>query len=410
MAEGKFVKSKGYRVQGTEELNPKPQPPNPKPSAYDLRMIAWEVTRACNLKCVHCRAAAVDTPPPGEFSTEEAFQLLDQIAEFSRPVIILTGGEPLLREDIFDIAEYGIGRGLRVVMAPNGTLITAHVARQMKNLGIPRVSISLDGSNSEIHDRFRQVPGAFDGAVQGIGYLKEAGVSFQINTTVTKRNLEDLPRILDTVRKLEADAWHVFLLVPTGRGKEMEADEISPDDYEKTLNWLFDKQRELGLFIKATCAPHYYRIFKQRVKRPSAPEGFLPKGPVAAQGGLSQRDLWRAEGEGVPFKMPTQGLEAMTRGCLGGITFCFISHMGEVYPCGYLEVLAGNVREQPFEQVWRESRLFGELRDFSKLKGKCGICEYKKICGGCRARAHARTGDYLAEEPYCVYQPKTGKG
>lgn len=361
-------------------------------AAQPLRMIAWEVTRACNLKCVHCRAAAVDTPPPGEFSTKEAFQLLDQIAGFSRPVIILTGGEPLLREDIFDIAEYGIGRGLRMVMAPNGTLITARVAGRMKKLGIPRVSISLDGSNSEIHDRFRQVPGAFDGAVQGIGYLKEAGVSFQINTTITKRNLEDLPRILDTVRKLEADAWHVFLLVPTGRGKEMEADEISPEDYEKTLNWLFDKQRDLGLFIKATCAPHYYRIFRQRVKQFPAPEGF------------------RAEREGAPYEVPTQGLEAMTRGCLGGITFCFISHMGEVYPCGYLEVLAGNVREQPFEQIWRESKLFGDLRDFSKLKGKCGICEYKKICGGCRARAYARTGDYLAEEPYCVYQPKAEKG
>ncbi len=360
-----------------------PTPHSPlSTGSQPLRMIAWEVTRACNLKCVHCRASAIDTPPPGELSTQEAFEFIDEVVSFSRPVIILTGGEPLLREDIFDIAEYGINKGLRIVMAPNGTLITSRVAKKIKELGIPRISISLDGPSSQIHDAFRGVPGAFEGAVEGIERLKEAGVSFQINTTVTKRNVEDLSSILQTVRKLEADAWHVFLLVPTGRGKEMEADELTPEEYENTLNWLYEKQKEFGLFIKPTCAPHYYRIFKQKMKEEAAV------------------NLVR-EGKG--------DFEQVSRGCLGGISFCFVSHMGEVYPCGYLDVLAGNIRESSFKEIWEDSQVFQNLRDFSKLEGKCGLCEYKKICGGCRARAYAKTGDYLSEEPYCVYQPKAKK-
>lgn len=342
-----------------------------------LRMVAWEVTRACNLDCVHCRAAAVNEPLPTELSTQEAYDFLSDVASFARPVIILTGGEPLLRADIFDLAAFGKKLGLQMVMAPNGTLIDDAVTREMKKVGINRVSISIDGSKAEIHDAFRRVAGAFEGALRGIDFLKRAGISFQVNTTVTKHNLDDLQNLLELVKKTGAVAWHVFLLVPTGRAKDMKEEEISPASYEKTLNWLYQVQRSEEVFVKPTCAPHYYRIFVQRSKR-----------------------------EGKPLELPHQRYEMMTRGCLGGISFCFVSHEGEVYPCGYFEVLAGRVREEGFRKVWESSRLFLELRDFSKLKGRCGRCEYVDFCGGCRARAYSNYGDYLAEEPYCVYQPK----
>jgi heme b synthase len=349
-----------------------------RPTLPSLRMIAWEVTRACNLDCIHCRAAAINEPPPGEFSTDEAKSFLDDVASFAKPVIILTGGEPLMRPDIFEIAAYGKRLGLNMVMAPNGTLVDEEVVRNLLEVGMDRVSISLDGSSSEIHDKFRRVPGAFEGALRGVGFLKKAGVSFQINTTVTRHNRHDLANILKLVKELDAAAWHVFLLVPTGRAKDMKEEEITPAQYEATLNWLYRVQRDEDIFVKPTCAPHYYRIYRQRAQR-----------------------------EGKSVELPHQRYERMTRGCLGGISFCFVSHVGEVYPCGYLELLAGSVREEGFRKVWESSSLFADLRDFSKLKGRCGVCEFVKFCGGCRARAFALTGDYLEEEPYCVYQPTT---
>lgn len=353
-----------------------------KGEAPPLRMIAWEVTRACNLDCVHCRAAAINEPPPGEWTTEEAKNFLDQVKSFANPVIILTGGDPMMRPDIWEIAEHGKRIGLRMVMSPNGTLITRENAKIMKEVGIMRVSISLDGSSPEIHDSFRRVNGAFEGALRGIEYLKEAGIGFQINTTVTKHNVDDLENMLKLVQRIGAEAWHVFLLVPTGRAENMKEEEIAPEQYEETLNWLYEVQRDAKIYVKPTCAPHYYRIYRQRAK-----EDGLPVQP----------------------KMQNQGLQAMTRGCLGGITFMFVSHMGEAYPCGYLEELAGNVREDGPEKVWKESPVFNRLRDYSLLLGRCGSCEYVRVCGGCRARAKAIYGDYMAEEPYCVYEPKKMK-
>lgn len=350
--------------------------------APPLRMIAWEVTRACNLVCVHCRAEAIYEPPPGEWTTEEAYRFLDEVASFAKPVIILTGGDPMMRKDIWDIARHGTDLGLRMVISPNGTLITPETPEKMKEAGIMKVSISIDGSSPEVHDKFRGVPGAFEGALRGIGYLREAGIGFQINTTVTKHNLHDLKNLLQLVQEIGADAWHVFLLVPTGRAKDMKDQEITPEEYEKTLNWLYEIQRDSSIYVKPTCAPHYYRIYRQRAK-----EDGLPIEP----------------------KIQSHGLQAMTRGCLGGITFMFVSHMGDAYPCGYLEAHAGNVREVGVEKVWKESEVFKRLRDYGKLQGRCGACEYVRICGGCRARAKAIYGDYMAEEPYCVYEPKKMK-
>lgn len=341
-----------------------------------LRLVAWEITRNCNLACVHCRAAATSGPYTGELDTEAALGLLEQIAAVGQPIVILTGGEPLLRSDIFEVAKYGTQKGLRMVMAPNGTLITPKSAQQMAKSGIKRISISLDGATRESHDRFRGVEGAFDGSLQGLRLAQAAGIEFQINTTITKTNLDQIPSIQDLAVNLGAVAHHIFLLVPTGRGKYIADQEITAQEYEQTLNWFYDQRSKTPLQLKATCAPHYYRILRQRAK---------------------------ADGTSITFK--THGLDAVTRGCLGGIGFCFISHIGLVQPCGFLSLNCGDVTQTPFQEIWNGSEIFQSLRDFGNLKGKCGVCEYRRVCGGCRARAFEASGDYLAEEPLCSFQP-----
>lgn len=341
-----------------------------------LRLVAWEITRNCNLSCIHCRASATNGPYDGELDTEASIRLLDQIADTGSPIVILTGGEPLLRPDIFDIAKYGTKKGLRMVMAPNGTLITESTAKKLVDSGIKRISISIDGPLKESHDSFRGVDGAFDSALRGIGFAKEAGLEFQINTTITKLNLKYIPQIQDLAVSLGAVAHHIFLLVPTGRGKYIIDQEISAQEYEKTLNWFYDQREKTPLQLKATCAPHYYRILRQRAKQ---------------------------DGQVVTYE--SYGLDAVTRGCLGGTGFCFISHRGIVQPCGFLNINCGDVTETSFEKIWNLSEDFISLRNFDKLKGKCGICEFKRVCGGCRARAFEATGDYMAEEPLCSYEP-----
>ncbi len=349
---------------------------NPALLPSTLRMVAWEVTRSCNLSCVHCRASAEKGPYAGELSTEEGKKLLEEIAAFSKPVIILTGGEPLLREDIYELAAYGDQLGLRMVLATNGTLVTEAIARRMKDAGIQRVSISLDGPDAAEHDAFRQMPGAFAGSLAGIDALKKAGMEFQVNTTITSANRHQLSALMDLAVRLGAAAHHIFLLVPTGRGRDLAGQAIRPQDYEDTLQAFHAASLTSPIPLKATCAPHYYRILRQK-------------------GGAGQRPA--AEGHGA--------LHAVTRGCLGGISFCFISHTGQVQPCGYLELNCGEVREAGFETIWKNASVFQKLRNPASYGGKCGRCEFFRICGGCRARAYELTGDYLAEEPFCVYEP-----
>jgi MoaA/NifB/PqqE/SkfB family radical SAM enzyme len=240
--------------------------PGSEKGGASLRLVAWETTRSCNLTCAHCRASAHNGPYEGELDTRAAFNLLDQIVKVGNPIIILTGGEPLLRKDIFDIASYGTEKGLRMVMAVNGTLVTKDIAEKMVLSGIKRISVSLDGADKEFHDRFRGVEGAFDGAMEGIRHAKEAGLEFQINTTITKANLDQIPRILETAERLGAAAHHIFLLVPTGRGKYISDQAIDAVEYEKTLNWFYDQRERTSLQLKATCAPHYYRILRQRAR------------------------------------------------------------------------------------------------------------------------------------------------
>jgi heme b synthase len=342
----------------------------------NLSMIAWEVTRSCNLNCRHCRAAASCGPYAGELSTEKCFQLIDEIATMSSPVIILTGGEPLLRPDIFDIAAYGTGKGLRMVMATNGTLVDESTAKKMIKSGIKRVSVSLDGKDAPSHDAFRGEIGAFTGVLNGIETMKRAGMEFQINTTVTTANLKQIKDILELAKKLGAAAHHIFLLVPTGRGRDLAEQAITAADYEETLMWFHKESINCSIQLKATCAPHYFRILHQQKDKGQK------KKPVSGQ------------------------FHEMTRGCLGGSAFCFISHVGQIQPCGYLELNCGNVQKQSFANIWENSVVFRNLRNLSKYGGKCGRCEFIKICGGCRARAYEATGDYLAEEPLCLYEPR----
>jgi heme b synthase len=343
---------------------------------HPLRMVAWELTRSCNLACVHCRASAERGPYPGELSTAECLRVMNDIASFSKPVIILTGGEPLLRPDIFDLARYGSSKGFRMVMATNGTLITEETVQAMKASGIQRISISLDGPNPETHDAFRKAKGSFEGSLRGIEMAKKGGLEFQINTTITRANLHLIAEILQLAVNVGAVAHHIFLLVPTGRGKDLQDQEISALDYENTLHWFYEQRDRVPLQLKATCAPHYYRILRQRAKK-----------------------------EGKKITPKEYGLDAMTRGCLGGISFCFISHVGQVQPCGYLELNCGNVKEKSFKEIWETSQVFQNLRNTDSYQGKCGRCEFRKVCGGCRARAYESLGDYMAEEPYCIYEP-----
>jgi heme b synthase len=341
-----------------------------------LRLVAWEITRNCNLSCIHCRASAERGPYAGELDTDAGLRLLDQIAEVGRSIVILTGGEPLLRPDIFEIARRGTEIGLKMVMAPNGTLITEPIARRMAESGIRRISISIDGSAAESHDRFRGVEGAFAGALRGLRTARESGIEIQINTTITKQNHDQIPAILKLAESLGAVSHHIFLLVPTGRGKYISDQAISAEEYEATLTWFYEQRGKTALQLKATCAPHYYRILRQRAKR-----------------------------EGISVSPKSHGMDAVTKGCLGGTHFCFISHTGIVQPCGFLNLECGDITKTSFTDVWKNSEVFNNLRDCDKLTGKCGRCEFKRVCGGCRARAFEAAGDYLAEEPLCSYQP-----
>ena len=350
--------------------------PETAKSAPELKLIAWEVTRSCNLACRHCRAEAHPEPYPGELSTQEAKTLIDQFPQTGNPIIIFTGGEPLLRHDIFELTAYAHNQGLRCVMAPNGTLLSLEKAHQMRETGIERASISLDGPDAESHNLFRGVPGAFEASLQGIENLKKAGVPFQINTTVTQNNLGSFRDIFNLVQQLGAVAWHIFLLVPTGRGASLSSEVITAEKYEEVLNWFYDFRKNTQMHLKATCAPHYHRILRQRAKE-----------------------------EGLEVNFANFGLDAVSRGCLGGIGFCFISHTGQVQPCGYLELDCGQIRKQSFSEIWQHSHKFQELRNPKLYQGKCAICEYHRVCGGCRARAMTMNGHYLAEEPLCNYIP-----
>ena len=344
----------------------------------NLQIVAWEITRSCNLFCAHCRASSTLNDYKDELSTQECFRLIDDILEVGKPIIILTGGEPLMRRDILDIAKYAATHGLRVAVGSNGTLLTEEIAGKLKEVPVSRIGVSIDFPTSELQDKLRGKSGAFQTAMAGIEAARKAGIQVQINSTITRLNISYLNDLLKLAIDAGAVAFHPFMLVPTGRGKGLESVEMSPEEYEQTLQWVYDKQIELGdrIFFKPTDAPHYARIIRQRSK------------VTEPRNGHSQH-----------------GINSISRGCLAGIGFCFVSHRGRVQGCGYLDIEAGNVRDNSFSEIWRDSPMFTRLRNLSNIKGKCGTCEYKKACGGCRARAYEATGDYLESEPFCTYKP-----
>lgn len=363
------------------------------------RLIFWETTAGCNLACIHCRRITVaDQLLPQDLSTEEAFDLIDQIAAFARPIFVLSGGEPLFRPDIFDIARHASDAGLIVALATNGTLIDAAVARRIKASGVRRVSVSFDGADPATHDIFRG-SGAFQDALDGMAHLQQAGVPYQINTTVARHNMHQMPETLALAKELGATALHLFLLVPVGCGVEISEDQqISPEEYERVLNWLYDAEMDGGIELKATCAPHYFRIMRQR-QAEERRQGVVRERPA------SHSRQVRAGGHPGGQPGARDAMNAMTKGCLAGTGVCFVSHRGEIFPCGYLPLEAGNIRQQPFQQIWEASPLFADLRDPELLEGNCGLCEFKGVCGGCRARAYGMTLAYLGEEPFCTYVP-----
>ena len=406
--------------------------PHAAKSEFKPRLIFWEVTKGCNLRCIHCRATATELSSPADLPTAKALDIIDQIAAHSNPILVLSGGEPLYRSDIFQLAQYATDKGLRVALATNGTLVTKEVARMIADSGVKRVSISLDGADALTHDSFRGIPGAFEAALHGFRNLKEVGMSVQVNMTIARHNADQLPRVLDLCKTIGADALHTFLLVPVGCGVDIATDQmVPPEEYERMLNWFYDESLKGGIELKATCAPHYFRVVRQRrAADRRAAEALAKISPAAfpapSNGGghpdaIGPTDTLMPGGTGISLRPqgPPPGhhtghpgghpndMNAMTKGCLAGTGVCFISHEGEVFPCGYLPAIAGDLRKESFADIWANAKVFNELRDTNNLTGKCGCCEFRNVCMGCRARAFAASGDYLAEEPFCVYEPKS---
>ena len=332
-----------------------------------MMIVSWNTTNACNMYCDHCYRDA-GCKAEEELSTAEAKTLLEQIARAGFKIMIFSGGEPLMRPDIVELVAYAASLGLRPVFGTNGTLITLEMAQKLKAAGAMGMGISLDSMDREKHNAFRKFPGAWEGAVQGMRNCRAAGLPFQIHTTVMEWNNHELEALTDFAVAEGAVAHHFFFLVPTGRAKTIEAESLRAEAYEDTLTRIMKKQQEVDIELKPTCAPQFLRI--------------------AAQMGMKTR---------------------FRRGCLAGTAYCIISPRGKVQPCAYLNMELGDVRQTPFDEIWKNSEVLNKLRTL-EYSGGCGSCEYKRACGGCRARAgYYHEGDYMAEEPWCLYHGRKGQ-
>lgn len=384
-----------------------PLQPAPLKGAARPRLVFWELTTGCNLRCVHCRASATELMSPDDLPTAECLRIVDEIAEYAPLILVLSGGEPLWRRDVFQIASHAASKGIRVALATNGTLVDEAMAQRIKDAGIVRVSISLDGADRATHDSFRGHDGAFDSAIRGLQCLQELGISTQINSTVSRHNAHQLPEMLELARQLKVDAFHLFLLVPVGCGLTIAEDQsVGAVEAEEILNWFYDRSLDSGMELKATCAPQYYRIVRQR--RAEARRQGAEPAPLMAGHPNHLAQHAAAHPGAHPGGHPTD-LNQMTRGCLAASGVCFISHRGSIQPCGYLPLEAGNLTRQSFRDVWENSQLFADLRDLDNLEGKCGCCEFKQVCMGCRARSFGLTGNWRGEEPFCLYEPRSMK-
>lgn len=358
-------------------------------------LVIWEVTRACELVCAHCRADAQHHRDPLELTTEDGRRLLDDLAAYDspRPMVVLTGGDPFEREDLDELVAYGTSIGLHISLSPSVTpLLTRERLTRLRAAGASAVSLSLDGCEAATHDGFRGVPGVFDRTLEAAEDVKAAGFRLQVNTTVTADNVHELPRILDLVTGMGAALWSVFFLVPTGRGEQLAS--LSASDTEEVLHWLHEVGDRVA--IKATEAPQFRRIALQRAATDD-PDALYPPGELRLR--LRAATSPVAEADTTP-RAPRPPLDINA-----GRGFAFVDHWGSVYPSGFLPRSAGSVRKQPFSEIYRDAELFRSLRDPDSLGGRCGICEFREICGGSRSRAFAFTGDPLAEDPGCSYVP-----
>jgi radical SAM protein len=343
--------------------------------------IAWEVTRACAYACVHCRADALHQRDPRELSTDEARALIERLAAFgNNPILIFTGGDPMMRPDLFELIAYATERGLRCSLTPTATALpTKERLEKAREAGIKRVALSLDAPRPEIHDEFRKVKGSWQRTMDTLRRAHDVGLSVQVNTTVAKHNIDILHEMVPFIQEVGAVQWSVFFLVPTGRA--MREQMISAEQHEKVFNWLYDLSQNAPFDIKSTAAPMYRRVAIERKRAENTGK------PVTFQSaGFQYAD----------------GLNRPTKGVNDGNGFLFISHIGEIQPSGFLPVTAGMVRGNDIVDVYRNSQIFKDLRNPDKYKGVCGACQYRDVCGGQRGRAYGITGDYLESDPACV--------
>ena len=367
-------------------------------------MIIWETTQACDLACRHCRAEAQPNLHPDSLKFEEAKTLLEQAQSFGKPspIFIFTGGDPFKRSDIFDLVSYATDIGLAAAVSPSGTpLLTKENLLRLKDAGAKAISLSIDASTPERHDDFRQVPGSFDLTVNGWQAAREIGLKLQVNTTVTRYNLTDLPQIFKRVQEMGAMTWSLFFLVPTGRA--LESDEVSPTEYEAVMHFLYDVSKYIS--AKPTEGHHYKRVVLQRsiLEEKGLPlEDYIAVHPVYYE--LKEKLDQIVTEKGL---QPRESIKRTPMHINAGNGFVFISHLGEVFPSGFMPVRAGNVKEKSLVDIYRDSPLFQTLRDPDQLEGRCGLCEFSGVCGGSRSRAYAVTGNPMAEEPFCTYEPGT---
>lgn len=355
----------------------------------------WETTQACDLACVHCRACAQPSRNELELSTVEAKRLIDEIAEMQVPVFVLTGGDPLKRPDTFELVKYASDHKVRISLTPSATpLLTRESIVRLKECGLARLAVSLDGPTAAIHDAFRRVPGSYEWTINAVRWAREIDLPVQVNTTITPHNLAMLDDVIALLERLDITMWSVFFLVPTGRGSGIDL--ISAEEFEQVFEILYRTSQRVLFDIKSTEAQHYRRYLLQR-RIETRRFGQEPAQTYSRIPQFSQ----------IPIGTETpDGIGRAPRGINDGKGFVFISHVGEVYPSGFLPVSGGNVRTQSLADIYRNSPLFLSLRDSKNLEGKCGVCEYREICGGSRARSYAMTGNMFAEEPCCVYERK----
>jgi len=375
----------------------------------------WEVTQSCDLACKHCRAAAQPIAHPDQLSTEEGKGLIDQIANMHVPIFIFTGGDPLKRPDLYELIRYGAEKNVKIAVTPSATpLLTRDAIFKMKEAGVVRLGISLDGSCPEIHDAFRGLPGAWARTIQAIEWANEAGLPIQVHTTISRHNAHDLDNLCALFERQKIVMWNVFFLVPVGRGQLNDL--LSGEEFEQVFGKIYELSHRVSFQIKTTEAMHYRRYLLQHnleERKMGHGHGGHPHAAAAAESG-APADRSSSVGWEYEPGAPQADAQSRTRGWAtrrvnDGKGFMFISHIGNVYPSGFLPIHAGNIRETPLGDIYRNAPIFKALRDTSRLEGKCGACEYKEICGGSRARAYALTGDPLAQEPCCIYQPRNWK-